>query len=280
MKKKIIVMLLLPFILIGCSSTFAYNNIDWLLYWYLDDYVELNKSQKKIFDTKLDVWLRWHRKEELVQYKNQLLSLKQRLNAGPLASEEWLNEFDTARNHWTRLRDRVGPDLVEFVPKLSDEQVDNLFDALEEQNIENEQDRDELTEAERREERIDDLQDQLKSYVGKLNKDQKALVVEYEPRFKTNFDNWIAYRRKVQAEAKQIIQRRNSDPDFANKLTEIMRHPEAYQSPEYQDVSAYNRVLSTELTAELNLSFTPKQMRKLNKKIDDLLEDLEDLIND
>ena len=29
--------------LTSCSSKLAYNNLDWWVYWYLDDYVELNE---------------------------------------------------------------------------------------------------------------------------------------------------------------------------------------------------------------------------------------------
>jgi len=50
-------------VLTGCSSKLAYNNLDWLIYWYMDDYVELNDSQEAIFDIKLEGWIDWHREE-------------------------------------------------------------------------------------------------------------------------------------------------------------------------------------------------------------------------
>ena len=33
--------------LTSCSSTFLYNQLDWLIPWYLDDYVDLTRAQKK-----------------------------------------------------------------------------------------------------------------------------------------------------------------------------------------------------------------------------------------
>ena len=42
--------------LTGCSSKFAYNNFDWLVYWYVDDYVELTNEQEDLFDVKIDRW--------------------------------------------------------------------------------------------------------------------------------------------------------------------------------------------------------------------------------
>jgi len=31
----------------ACSSKLAYNNLDWWVYWYLDDYIELKEDRKK-----------------------------------------------------------------------------------------------------------------------------------------------------------------------------------------------------------------------------------------
>lgn len=280
LKKQLIILLLLPFFLVGCSSTYVYNNLDWLLYWYLDDYVELNKTQKVDFDIKLESWLSWHRQQELIQYKNQLTDLKARFNAGPLSAQEWKNEFDKGRAHWERLRNRVGPELVEFAPVLTDEQVAFLFEELEDQNVEREEKRAEKSDEERRKERIEDAQDQMKSYIGKLTKAQKDLIAVYEDRFKSNFVNWIAYRRAIQAQAKELMQTRNTDPEFTSKLTTLMENPQSFQSQEYSDISAHNRNVSAEMIAELNLTFTAKQKKRINKKVDDLLEDLEDLIKD
>lgn len=280
MKKHLLALLFLPFLLVGCSSTYVYNNLDWLLYWYLDDYVELDKGQKRIFDDKLDGWLRWHREEELREYKAQLLDLKQRVNSGPLNAQEWQEEFAKARSHWERLRNRVGPELVSFAPRLTDKQVAQLFEELESQNLEYEEERAETTEQERREERLEDIEDQLKGYVGKLNKEQLQLIEKYEDRFKTNFENWIAYRRAIQQAAKSLMESRNDNPQFIQQLTYLMEHPEEFQSDAYKLTSTHNRTTSGQMIAELNLTITPKQMRKLNKKVDNLLEDLDDLIND
>ena len=60
------------FCLGGCSTKFAYNNIDWLIYWYIDDYIELTPKQEQAFDEKLSGWLEWHKQQELPQYLSHI----------------------------------------------------------------------------------------------------------------------------------------------------------------------------------------------------------------
>ncbi len=52
----LLVMLLLT--LVGCSSTtFIYNRLDFILPWYLDDYVDLNNEQDAFLDEQLAPFL-------------------------------------------------------------------------------------------------------------------------------------------------------------------------------------------------------------------------------
>ena len=64
---------MLPLLLLvslgGCSSTtFLYNRLDFLIPWYMGDYVNLNRQQKKALDELLEPFLAWHREEELQRY--------------------------------------------------------------------------------------------------------------------------------------------------------------------------------------------------------------------
>ena len=93
-KAKFTLVLLFSFLLSACSSSFVYDNIDWLLYWYVGDYVDLSTSQKAKLDERIASWQDWHRSTELKQYQKQLQNLKVQLSTGPLNQQQWLNEFD------------------------------------------------------------------------------------------------------------------------------------------------------------------------------------------
>ena len=63
---RLLLVLFSVIFLASCSSKLAYNNLDWWVYWYLDDYIELKGEQEEKFDDYLQNWLRWHKTSELV----------------------------------------------------------------------------------------------------------------------------------------------------------------------------------------------------------------------
>lgn len=280
MKKSIFALIFLPFLLTGCSSKFAYNNLDWLLYWYLDDYVELDKQQKAKFDAKLEVWLKWHREEELARYKADLVALKDRFNQGPLNEEELMGVLGLGRKHWEHLRDKLAPELSELAVELHDSQVQELFEKLEKDNLDEEEEWQEEKDEDPVKNRSKRIQKQIKNSIGKLTKTQIAIVDEYAPQFTSTFEEWITYRRNIQATAKVLFESRKQDPEFPGKLLTLMTQPDDYRSEEYKSISQQNRQLSARMIADINQTLTAKQMKRLNRELDNLIEDINDLIND
>ena len=65
----------------ACSSTtFVYNRLDFLVPWYVDDYVDLNQQQKQHLDGLLEPFLVWHRARELPDYLKILDGIEDNLN--------------------------------------------------------------------------------------------------------------------------------------------------------------------------------------------------------
>jgi hypothetical protein len=277
LKKLLIISLLL--LLTACSSKFAYNNLDWLIYWYLDDYVELEGSEKKAFDSDLNRWLSWHRKEELLEYKSHLLELKHQLNERPISEKQWQAHMDRGRTHWTRLRDYIAPELMPYAQRLTDKQVESLFNELNQSIQESIEERQNLKPDEMLKERYEEAREELKGYIGELTLEQMDLVKQTIPQYKTNFDNWIQYRRNILSEAKSLFDQRNQLENFQIRLLNLLKYPEDYYPQQYGLIRDYNRQVTVALLTALSATLTDKQLARLNRKIDDLLEDINDLNN-
>ncbi len=281
MKKCWLVLLML--FMSGCSSKLAYNNLNWLIYWYMDDYVELNDQQEAIFDKRLEQWIDWHRSEEMPRYIAHLNAVRNDLNDDSLTESRLLSHYEKATAHWQRLRAEITPELANMAQKLSDEQVIRLFAALEKDNKESEssiKEIDEKSPEEQAKQRIEDLREDMSSRIGALTDEQKAIIDRFAPTFKRSSRLWLDYRRDLQRRARALFANRENNPDFVDDLTALMMNPEQYRSPEFLDVWNNNRTQHAKLAAEISQTLTAKQKRKLVAQIDDMISDLEDLLDD
>ena len=56
--------LLLCVFLAGCSATrLVYNQIDWILVWYISDYFTLEDEQEDLLKESVERNMEWHRRE-------------------------------------------------------------------------------------------------------------------------------------------------------------------------------------------------------------------------
>ena len=115
------------FVVSACSSTtYVYNRLDFLLPWYMDDYVDLDAEQEAYLDELLVPFLAWHRAHELPVYLTALNRIEDSLNQ-PLTAEivgTIVTEFELA---WLRLQSEGLERLLDLGASLSDEQIAALL---------------------------------------------------------------------------------------------------------------------------------------------------------
>ncbi|MDO6568908.1 DUF6279 family lipoprotein [Alteromonas sp. 1_MG-2023] len=270
-------------VLTGCSSKLAYNNLDWLVYWYMDDYVELNDSQEAIFDVKLEGWIEWHREEQLALYLTQLEQLEQDIKQDKLDKDVIANHLNQANEHVMTLRSKLAPELAELAYRLSDDQVIYLFAAIQKENREEQEELDEynsMSKNERLDKLIDNFEDDFEENLGDLTDKQKQLIVEAAPHFASTRGNWLEYRVTMQNEARRLFASRANAEVFQQKLTHLLTHPDDYRSDEYLAQRQANREAYLSLANDLSQTMSLKQKTHLLKQLRDIIDDVKSLQND
>ena len=268
--------------LTSCSSKLAYNNLDWWVYWYMDDYIELKGEQEEKFDAHLQNWLSWHKKSELTRYKAQLEDIRKQIQNDTLNSSIVYNNLELARSHWERVRDEVSPELAAIAKTLDDEQVVTLFAALEKDNKEEEEERQEAlekSEAERLKDRIERIQETISERIGDLSKEQKQIVSTYAQQFISTGDAWIKYRRNIQNAARKLFVSRKQNERFEQELVSLMQNPDNYKSDVYKQSSAHNMTVTATLLAEIFSTLSEKQRQTLIKNVDELIETVDNFMD-
>ena len=73
--KKHILFLCLLLGLANCSAKLIYYHLDWLIPWYVDDYISLDSDQRTMLENRLIQQLEWHCRTQLPDYAVSLRKL-------------------------------------------------------------------------------------------------------------------------------------------------------------------------------------------------------------
>ncbi|GAA5317295.1 MAG: hypothetical protein AseanaTS_25000 [Candidatus Pelagadaptatus aseana] len=272
--KKPLLLVLVVFGLTACSTRFAYNNLDWLIHWYVDDYIALNQWQKQTFNLNMEQWLEWHRQQELDQYRNHLLELDSDFKSQPMTEERWHHHFDRGQHHWLRLRDKVLPELASLAKALEDDQVNSLFEAMERDNLNLQDKYGETDPQDAITKRTKQISKNLRQWLGRLTDEQRSLINDFAPQFIANNNLWLEHRRELQKQARALLASRTTDPDFETKLIHLLQHPKTIANPVYVENGQANRNTYARLLATLWPTITAKQKARLEGEIQDYLKDI------
>ncbi len=266
----------------GCSSNLVYNNLDWLVDWYIDDFVDLNSQQKNKLDKRLGQLLFWHRNQELGQYQALLVQLKSDVSDKKLSSDQWLEYMVAIRNHWLRTRDKVGFQLSQMATELSANQVAELFENMQLKNQDEEAEFNDQDAEDIQEEHFENIFDTVKDQLGSVNALQEQAIIVYVQQWQSTTLEYLAYNRRIQADAKATFEsstfEKNQPEDLSRNLYQLLTHPQQYESSELQKMIKSNRALSAQLLQKIHASITPEQQSQLNDNIQEMIELLEELI--
>ncbi|NVK58200.1 MAG: hypothetical protein HWE26_21615 [Alteromonadaceae bacterium] len=280
MKKGLLIAIII--FLAGCSTKFTYNNADWLIHWYIDDYVSLSDEQEDYFDDHFAEWQQWHRSEELGKYITHLRALKTDVSREELSAQRIEKHMQDSRLHWERVRDRISPSLAQLALELTDEQVDSLFEEMHDNNEEIRESLEEYAEKsaeEQANDRLDDLEDSVSEYIGRLSNEQKRIIKSFAPQFNSTRALWLKYRTEMQQGARELMDTRKQNPQFKDQLVALITRPEDFRSETYQTLRVENTRTYAKMAEQLFYTLDKKQKRKLIGKIDDMIEDLEYLMS-
>ncbi|BFM48504.1 DUF6279 family lipoprotein [Marinomonas sp. THO17] len=278
-KTRLPLIIVFSFLLSACSTSFVYNNLDWLLYWYLDDYITLTAEQKSQLDDRVETWQAWHRAVELPKYQQQIDQLRNQLQSGPLDQQAWLLVFDEVQQSAKRLREKIAPELAELAKQLSPAQVEELLTEWQKNTQERIERRTNSSPeerlAERQEERIEEIEDNL----GKLTPEQKDIVSSHIKKLKSTFEYRTAYQTRLQGIVKDLFNH-PEDENFSSQLSALIIDPNQYKTAEHTALSEQNKIQYAQMMADLNLTLSTKQKQKLDESLADLSQTIQALVED
>jgi hypothetical protein len=267
-------LVILLLLLQACSNTFIYNQLDWLIPWYVNDYVDLTRAQKTNLKVGLESTLRWHRAEELASYVLLLNRIEQDLQQPVTGAmvQSWANLGLAA---WERVEARMLPLAFELGADLSDEQMQGFIDKLWDQQEEFEEEFLERDDAEYVEDGYKGLEENIEEFLGRLSPEQKQLL-RLAAESLQRFDYaWLEERRAWLEELQAYLRR---EPGWQQAILDAIEVREQARDTRYSEAYLYNqRIINGAIAGAFNLR-SDKQSARLKRALDRFREDLNSLI--
>ncbi|MCP4340687.1 MAG: hypothetical protein GY799_17825 [Desulfobulbaceae bacterium] len=262
----------------GCGSQLIYSNLNWLIPWYLEDYLPMTSAQEDRLQKDLEEILHWHCHAELIRYVDFLRE-----------SASWFKESkdidatlieskaEKIRQFYRDLVVRTGPDLAKLLQAASEEQIDTLFVNLEKENRELLHKYVRQSPQERSERRQARMKRLLRKWIGDLTAEQLLVINIWSQQLDVSFTVWIDNRRHVQERFRNFIARDRFLQDFAETLTVMLTRTEQLFTADYRVVSRQRSEITYRLLAMVGSTMTERQRQRLVDKLVDLADDLDSL---
>ncbi|MCW8857387.1 MAG: DUF6279 family lipoprotein [Kangiella sp.] len=275
---RLLIVFLSIFLIQACGIKFWYNRMDWVVPWYLDDYVELSSQQEDTLEQLLELKTEWHRSNELPKYVSMLNRMEADIKSGAIHQTYDRYQRDM-RGFYDTLLDELSDDLVAQTASLTDEQVKQLMDNLDKEAKEQYEEFKELTDEERQEERLERLEDSFDEWIGSLNDEQEALIKEMASLLKSSGEVTYQYRAKWRDAFRTALAERQSESGQA-AIKSLITDPYQVGGEEMNKIREYNGNIYKEYQLKIYRTLSAKQKRHVISEIKDYREDFEDLIDD
>lgn len=260
-------------VLCGCSSMrLTYNYLDWIIGWYLDDFLELNSRQDDFYEERLDALMEWHRREELVRYSRFIEQIQQDLRE-PLSAALLQERYETLKQFFRDIMEQAAPDCAELLLWLDEEQRAAFYDAAAQTQKKYEEKYLNETAQERSRRHCRQAEKALKRFVGGLNGGQKALLERWAGGLVPLQRLWLENRSAWQARLRDVLEADCAEPEKQKMLRPLFVEPEHLWAPDYRDAVAQNEAATLAMLAGLHTSLTEKQQEHLHRALERLKKD-------
>lgn len=276
--RSILLVICVGMLLPACGTVrYVYSQLDWLVPWYVRDYVRLDSDQRALLDIRLDERIAWHCMDELPAYARFVRELDADL-AGHQVDVDSLDRHVAQVEIFVRtLSEAIVPDLTELLGQLRDDQIDHLAARL---DLRNEDTREKFLEGSPdalHAARVERMEKRLRRWFGQLEAGQRDLIESWSVALDPTTEAWLNNRIAWQQRFLTALEWRAERDVFQQRVSELLLDADAYTSEEHRASVAANRRLTLQLIADLHRDASPPQRAHLGRELDALANQLERL---
>jgi hypothetical protein len=264
-------------LLAGCSQIgLTYRHLDFIIPWSLNDYLDMNASQKDWLDERLKEHLSWHCTTQIPGYLDWLDRLQGMVENNQVNQEQLKARTAEARQAIATLSKEITPSAVELLRQLDDQQVAEMEAAFAKDLRKHEDEYVDQPLDKQISERAQRMEKRLTPWMGKLNAAQQARVMQWSTSLGEQNRLWIDNRAHWQSLLLAAVKQRKAG-DFDQKIASLLQDRQTFWTPEYRATYDHTEQAAISLIADLMAQSTADQRQKLLAKIADVRKDFTDL---
>ena len=264
-------------VLLGCTNKFLYRNLDWLVIEYVDDYVSLDGDQEALLEARILLLAGWHKKDELPLYIDHLKQLET-LNKDSVTLGVLQLNRQQMIGHYQRLVSKVAPDLFSLSMQLSSQQQAEFVKNVKERYKERNEKYAGKTEQERREIVLDNTEEWMEDWLGKLSVQQQLRAKQLSQAIVINSVLWRDYRSSIIQELEYLFENKSNSVVYQQVFMTLLFEPESYYSDQLTKNIEHNIAMTDQIILDISQTMNDKQWRHFHRKVREWRELAEDLL--
>ncbi|MFL1490527.1 DUF6279 family lipoprotein [Pseudomonas antarctica] len=275
--KFLVILLTLSLVLAGCNRVgLAYRNLDVIIPWTLNDYLDMNAGQKSWFNDKLKEHLAWHCTTQLPGYLDWLNRLQQMVDSNQVTDAALQTRTAEAKQAIAEVAREITPSAIQLLQGLDDHQVQNMSDALAKDLRKRQDEYLKPPLAQQIKERAQRMNKRLDAWIGPLSASQQNRVMAWSIALGEQNQEWIGNRARWQAQLITAVQQRQN-ADFPQKIQQLLVDRESLWTAAYKVAYAQTETAARSLIVDLMAESSVQQRLKLTQKIDSVRSDFKTL---
>jgi hypothetical protein len=275
--KCLAVVITLSLALGACSRVgLAYRNLDVIIPWTLSDYLDMNGEQKGWFNERLKEHLTWHCTTQLPGYLDWLDRLQGMVASNQVTDAALQARTQEAKHAIAQTAREITPSAIELLQGLNDRQVAEMNEAFAKDLRKRQQEYLEPSLDQQIKERSERMEKRLNDWLGPISPTQQQRVVSWSTALGDQNTQWIANRAHWQKQFSAAVAQRQS-PEFPQRIETLLVNRESLWTQDYRKAYANTEAQARSLIVDLMAQSTPTQRQRLQKKIDGVRKDFNDL---
>lgn len=272
--KSLCLLLSLGVLVSACSKAgLAYRNLDWVISWRVNQYLDLDSQQKTWFKPKLQEHLTWHCSTELPRYVDWLQRTEQLVQAPEPDARQMEAQMIEAEQAFNAIVQQTNPTTVALLAGLRPEQVERLYARMEKDNHEDRQKFLEPPLETQISERAERLEKRLKPWFGNLNETQKARIAQWASERRDQNRLWLENRARWQGEFRRVLDDRDAE-DFAQRMSHVLENRRGGHDQQTTQAYEQSRQAMAALLSDLLAAADHRQRDQVNQRLTSIRADL------